>query len=317
MSNSNEELSNEQLVALIKLGRTELMEQLFTRNLPLIKKFIRPYVANRPQDMEDCLQEAYFGLYSAVEHYDCDREIKFATFSQWYIIRAVEKYLYNSTLIRLPQYMYEKISKYKKAYATLLTQQHGKPPTMEALSDFTGISPPEQQKLLSLMRGPVSLDAEIQTTDGDGDISLMDMLPSEEELEENVIDALYKSDMRATLRKVLHENLTEREEFIITQTAIYNKSLREVARETNLTHERIRQIRESALRKLYIRSKDFLEAYAEAEGLLYRGGFNTFVNTGESSTERVAIKHLEAQERYEEETKLELQHFKERIKKGA
>ncbi len=95
-------MTNEQLVEKIKQGSASYMEKLYTQNLPLIRKFIAPYICDN-QEMEDCLHEAYFGLVDAVQRYDADAETKFMTFAKWYIVRAVQNYLYNSTLIRIPQ----------------------------------------------------------------------------------------------------------------------------------------------------------------------------------------------------------------------
>ena len=72
-------MSNEQLVEQIRNGYhvTDSMQRLYEDNLPLIKKFIKPYTHYQPE--EDLLQEAYFGLCEAVRHYETSENVRFMT----------------------------------------------------------------------------------------------------------------------------------------------------------------------------------------------------------------------------------------------
>ena len=74
---------NETLVERIRGGFsiTENMQSLYTNNLPLIKKFIKPYTAYECE--ADLLQESYFGLLEAVKRYETDRNVQFMTFAQY------------------------------------------------------------------------------------------------------------------------------------------------------------------------------------------------------------------------------------------
>ncbi len=287
-------MTNEQLVEKIKKGSTSCMEKLYTQNLPLIRKFISPFVCDN-QEMEDCLQEAYFGLADAVQRYDADSEVKFMTFSRWYIVRAVQNYLYNSTLIRIPQNQHEKILKYKKAAASIF--ENGEKPTKEAIEKLTGLSPKEQDIIISLIKGVKSLDTEIETSEGDS-FSMLDLLPSEENIEENAVDAFYKNNMQSEIWAAVHDNLSEREEYIIIQSIICNASLRQIANNMDIAYENARQTKAKALRHLRIRCKVLLESYAETECILYRRGFETFRHRQESNVERVVDARLELEEKY-------------------
>lgn len=306
-------MTNEQLIEKIKQGSTSYMEELYSQNLPLIRKFISPFVNDR-QEMEDCMQEAYFGLSDAVQRYDADSEIKFMTFARWYIIHAVQHYLYNSSLIRLPQHQQEKISKYKKAVATIFN--HGEKPTKEAIEKKTGISPKEQDIIVNLIKGTKSLDKELETSEGDT-ISILDMLPSGENLEENTVDTFYKNNMHSEIWAAVHDNLSEREEYIIIQSIIYNASLRQIADKTNVSYEYVRKTKAKAIRHLRIRCKRLLEGYAETECILYRGGFETFRHHQESNVERIVDRRLELEEKYnrimQEHERIFAQKIKRRI----
>ncbi len=286
-------MTNEQLIEKIKQGSTSYMEELYTQNLPLIRKFISPFVHDI-QEMEDCLQEAYFGLSDAVQRYDADSETKFMIFAKWYIIRAVQNYLYNSTLIRIPQNQHEKILKYKKAAASILG--NGETPTKEAIEKLTGIPPTEQDIIINLIKGTKSLDAEIETSDGDT-LSMLDILPSGENIEESTIDEFYKNNMQSEIWAAVHDNLSEREEYIIIQSIICNVNLRQIANNMNLSYDNVRQTKAKALRHLRIRCKGLLESYAETECILYRGGLEAFRLHQESNVERIGDRRLELEEK--------------------
>ena len=61
---------------------TDYMQLLYESNLPLIKKFIKPYAAYEP--MEDLLQEACFGLWEAVQHYETSVNVRFMTYAEYW-----------------------------------------------------------------------------------------------------------------------------------------------------------------------------------------------------------------------------------------
>lgn len=76
-------MTNEQIVSQVKKGIsvTENMQLLYEKNLSLIKKFIRPYIHYESE--EDLLQEAYFGLWEAVQHYESSEKVLFMTYAQY------------------------------------------------------------------------------------------------------------------------------------------------------------------------------------------------------------------------------------------
>lgn len=304
-------MTNEQLVEKIKQGFSSYGEKLYTQNLPLIRKFIAPFVYDG-QEMEDCLHEAYFGLMDAVQRYDADAETKFMTFAKWYIVRAVQSYLYNSTLIRIPQNQQEKIFKYKKAAASIF--ENGEKPTKEAIEKLTGISSKEQDIIINLIKGTKSLDTEIETSEGDT-FSMLDILPSDENIEENAVDTFYKDNMQSEIWAAVHDNLSEREEYIIVQSILYNVNLRQIANNMNIPYENVRQTKSKALHHLRVRCRRLLEGYADTECILYRGGFETYRLHQESNVERIVDRRLELEEKYKRIMQEHEKIFAERTKR--
>ena len=113
-------MTNEQIVSEIRNGYsvTDYMQLLYESNLPLIKKFIKPYAAYEP--MEDLLQESYFGLWEAVQHYETSANVRFMTYAEYWIRQSVQRYLEKcGSTVRIPSHTRKKIARYKKAVQEL------------------------------------------------------------------------------------------------------------------------------------------------------------------------------------------------------
>ncbi len=109
-------MTNEELVKRIRGGSlvSDNMQLLYERNLPLIKQCIEPYAAYEP--MEDLLQESYFGLYEAVQHYETSENVLFMTYVPYWIRQAVIRYIEKcGSAVRIPGNARQKIAKYKKS----------------------------------------------------------------------------------------------------------------------------------------------------------------------------------------------------------
>ncbi len=107
-------MTNEQIVSEIRNGYsvTDYMQLLYESNLPLIKKFIRPYTAY--EAMEDLLQESYFGLWEAVQHYETSANVRFMTYAEYWIRQFVQWYLEKcGSTVRIPSHTRQKIARYK------------------------------------------------------------------------------------------------------------------------------------------------------------------------------------------------------------
>lgn len=113
-------MTNEQIVSEIRNGfsTTNNMQLLYESNLPLIKKFIKPYTAYECE--ADLLQESYFGLLEAVKRYETDRNVQFMTFAQYWIKQSVQRYLENcGSTVRIPTHTRAKMSRIRKATSQL------------------------------------------------------------------------------------------------------------------------------------------------------------------------------------------------------
>ncbi|MBO5146227.1 MAG: sigma-70 family RNA polymerase sigma factor [Lachnospiraceae bacterium] len=152
-------MTNEQIVSEIRNGYsvTDYMQLLYEEsNLPLIKKFIKPYAAYEP--MEDLLQEAYFGLWEAVQHYETSENVRFMTYAEYWIRQSVQRYLEKcGSMVRIPSHIRQKIARYKKTVQEL-EQELGKVPTDNEIADKMRVSVGLLPELRIQMQGVASLD---------------------------------------------------------------------------------------------------------------------------------------------------------------
>lgn len=178
-------MSNEEIVSEIRAGRSvsENMQDLYERNLPLIKKTIKPFAAYEP--MEDCLQEACFGLWEAVQHYETSKNVRFMTFAQYWIKQSVQRYLENcGSTVRIPTHARAKMSRIRKA-TSQLRQEQGKEPTVAEIAALLGVSVEEVQEIHGYMQSVISLDTPIAE---DNSLTLADTLQADLSVENDTVD---------------------------------------------------------------------------------------------------------------------------------
>ena len=173
-------MSNEELVERIRNGYhvTENMQVLYENNLPLIKKFIKPYAYYESE--EDLLQEAYFGLWEAVRHYESSENVLFMTYARYWIKQSVQRYMENSgSVIRISSAYRQKIARYKKTVQEF-EQTYGHTPTDEEIADYSLLPLSEIKKIRSYMQEIVSLDTPIKADD---ELTLSDTVADDFSLE--------------------------------------------------------------------------------------------------------------------------------------
>ena len=291
-------MSNEEIVSEIRAGRSvsENMQDLYERNLPLIKKTIKPFAAYEP--MEDCLQEACFGLWEAVQHYETSKNVRFMTFAQYWIKQSVQRYLENcGSTVRIPTHARAKMSRIRKA-TSQLRQEQGKEPTVAEIAALLGVSVEEVQEIQGYMQSVVSLDTPIAE---DNSLTLADTLQADLSVENDTVDKIYSEHSKNELWDIVERYTATRENDIIKEIFIYKKTMAQVAREQGVTIERVRQTKEKGLRRLRMgkAKRELLEKFDIAEAGLFRGGLNNYKEHNFTSiVEHLAEKRLEAETRY-------------------
>lgn len=292
-------MTNEQIVEKIRNGYsiTDNMQQLYENNLPLIKRIIKPYTAY--ESIEDLLQEAYFGLWEAVQHYEISENVLFMTYAGYWIRQSVQRYIEKcGSVVKIPANTRKKISRYNKTVETLL-QEKNRIPTDKEIADRMMISQSQIADLKCYSQGIVSLDVPINE---DEDSSLMNNVKSDFNLENSTIEEMYKEHIKNRLWGIVERYTAERENHIIQEYFLHNKSMPQIAKEEHLTVQRIREIKENGLRKLRIgkAKKTLIAEFEIVDCGMFRNSVNKYNEHHFTSTvEHIALRRVELQEEYE------------------
>lgn len=293
-------MSNEEIVFEIKNGisATDNMQLLYESNLPLIKIFIKPYTAYEP--MEDLLQESYFGLWEAIQHYETDRNIQFMTYAEYWVKQSVQRYLEKcGSTVRIPSHTRQKMTRLRRATSQLRKEQ-GREPTAAEIADCMGASVEQVQEIQGYMQGVASLDTPLTE---DSSLTLADTLQAETSVENETIDKMYAEHSKNELWGIVERFTSIRENEVIKEYFINRKTMSQIARESGISLDRIRQIKEKGLRRLRMGKarRELLKKFDIIESRLYRGGLNNYQEHDFTSiVEHLAIKQLDAEKRYKQ-----------------
>jgi len=236
----------------IKKNDKEALDGLIKANLRFVVSVAKEY-QNQGLPMEDLINEGNLGLMKAAERFDETRGFKFISYAVWWIRQSILQALAEqSRIVRLPLNRVGAINKIGKVLDNL-GQEFEREPSLEELAEHMNMSSYELAETLKTSARHLSLDAPFQQGDGNSllDVLQNDHLPSPDT---NLMD----ESLRVEINKVLH-TLTNREAKIIKLYFGIGQdrplTLEEIGEIFNLTRERVRQIKEKALRKLRHKSR--------------------------------------------------------------
>ena len=305
-------MTNEQIVEEIRNGSsvTENMQLLYESNLPLIKMYIKNYVAY--EDMEDLLQEAYFGLWEATKYYETSENVPFMYYAKYWIKQAVQRYIEKcGSTVRIPSHKKQIIFRYKKTVQAL-EQELSRTPTDKEIADTMRVPVEVIPEIKVQLQSVASLDTPLADDDS---FCLGDTIQADYSLENDVIDKIYEEHAKSELWGIVERFTTDRENEIIKEYYAKNKSMPEIAKEQGTTFQNVRTIKEKGLRKLrYGRAKrEILDKLEVVESSIYRTGkANYDSHNFTSKVEYIAIRRAELEQGYQERMKLIESAFDER-----
>lgn len=238
-----------ELAVRIKNGDLEAQDKLVKANLRFVVSVAKMF-QNQGISLGDLINEGNIGLVKAACRFDETRGFKFISYAVWWIRQGIMSAIADqSRVVRLPLNRVGNLTKLGKAYREL-EQEYERKPTTDELAKILDISSDEVAYILQISSRQISVDAPIANSD-ENKATLMDILYNEEQAmpDKDLIDNSLKKEVAEVL-----STLDEREEQVIRLSfGIGNNqraTLEEIGEKFNLTRERIRQIKEKALRKL-------------------------------------------------------------------
>src|SRR5580704_8402581 len=160
------------LAHLIEDGNSEARDRMVRANLRLVVNIARAYT-NKGLPLQDLIEEGNLGLLRAVEGFDPDMNTRFSTYASYWIKQSIKRALINSAkTIRIPAYMVELLTKWRRATAKL-DGELGRAPTQEEVAKELGLP----KKKLSIVKTAIQLYTQTpQTDDEEGGWLMSDMV---------------------------------------------------------------------------------------------------------------------------------------------
>lgn len=221
--------------------------QMIRSNLRLVIALAKRY-AHMGLAFSDLVEEGNIGLMRAVEKFDPKRGYRFSTYAAWWIKQGMMRSLSNQgKTIRIPVYMYDIISKWRRVRDALM-QRLNRMPTRREIAKVLEIPTAKVKEIETIVGRPSSLNTPLSL---DGTAELIDML---EESGDHNPDAQVGEVLKSERVRKLLGVLDEREREMMTRRFGLDHhnphTLEEVARHFNVTRERIRQIEGVVLKKI-------------------------------------------------------------------
>jgi len=236
-----------ELARKVRNGDNHALEKLIKANLRFVVSVSKQY-QNQGLSLPDLINEGNLGLIKAAKRFDETRGFKFISYAVWWIRQSILQALAEQArIVRLPLNKIGSINKINRALSEL-EQKYEREPSIDEIAKAIELAPENIKDAMRSSGRHISMDAPL-TEDEDGDmyeVLLSDESPSPD-------GNLLNDSLRKEIERAL-SSLTEREANIIKLYFGLNGkhpyTLEEIGEEFNLTRERVRQIKEKAIKRL-------------------------------------------------------------------
>jgi len=231
----------------IKIGDKMALNRLINANLRFVISVSKQY-QNQGLSLPDLINEGNMGLIKAAQRFDETRGFKFISYAVWWIRQSIlQAIAEQSRMVRIPQNKISSINKILRIYSKL-EQEFEREPTSEEIAYELDIAPKDVKNVLFNAGKHISMDAPLTQ---DEDNNLYDTFVSNNS---NPTDfALLNDSLRQEIDRVI-STLSQRESDILRLFYGLNNnipiSIKEISEQFGLTTERVRQIKDKAIRKL-------------------------------------------------------------------
>jgi len=244
-----------ELAQRIRSGDRLALEKLTRANLRFVVSVAKQY-QNQGLSLPDLINEGNLGLIKAAEKFDETRGFKFISYAVWWIRQSILQALAEqSRIVRLPLNQVGSLNKINKAFSKF-EQENERRPSPEELAEVLDIPVEKIADTMKVSGRHISVDAPF--VEGE-DNSLLDVMINDDS--PNADRALINESLSKEIERVLIFTLSDRERDIVKKffgLGIPEMTLEEIGDEFGLTRERVRQIKEKAIRKLRPNAKSKL-----------------------------------------------------------
>ncbi len=247
-----------ELARRIKTGDRKALEKLTKANLRFVVSVAKQY-QNQGLSLPDLINEGNIGLLKAAEKFDETRGFKFISYAVWWIRQSIlQAIAEQGRVVRLPLNQVGSVNRINKVLSKF-EQENERRPSVDEIADKTDLPHEKIEDVLKVNTRQVSVDAPM--ADGDG-TSMIDFMQSDSD--SSTDEELLKESLRAEIASALSV-LNDRERNVIEAYYGINQpecTMEEIGKKYGLTRERVRQIREKAIRRLKQNTQNkMLKAY--------------------------------------------------------
>ncbi len=249
-----------ELARKIRAGDQKSLEKLTRANLRFVVSVAKQY-QNQGLTLPDLINEGNLGLIKAAQKFDETRGFKFISYAVWWIRQSILQALAEQArIVRLPLNQVGSLNKINKAFSRL-EQEFERQPSAEELAEALEVPEDKIKESLSVSGRHVSMDAPLSSAEDGG--TLMDVMANPDSPKADY--ALMAESLQREIERSL-STLTDKEREIIRLFfgigMNHGLTLEEIGAKFNLTRERVRQIKEKAIRRLRHTSRNkLLKAY--------------------------------------------------------